>query len=1514
MGGHIRESLRGAEIWALLLIGALLVSCEQAAGPIFPKPGEDAPEITEPEEKPEPVRYRAIANGVNGERDSTVIVFSFEEDVADLRTANISLANGGGDAGGSIFKGALTGGGKEWSLGITVQNPGTVAVAVNKEGVEEEEKPVAVFKAAEKILLSFNAAADGGLRRASSAINFTFGAEIADLAAEDITIAGDTGSVTTGALTGSGQIWSLGIAVETPGDIWVGIAREGIETGERLVTVYKPASYSVTADGGDGESASSKIEFTFTAGIAGLTAEDISVTPADSVTVGSLAGSGASWTLGITALKAGEAQVKIHKDGIEDSEKALTLYLYDKPLGYAATANGVNGKEDSTAIALVFEEDVEGLRAGQISLAEGEGESGGKALRGALSGNGKQWSLGITVEKAGSIGVAIGKAGIEAAPKTVTVYKAGEQALVSFSAAADGGARRASTAINFSFGAAVAGLTAEDIVLINDTGSVTKGTLSGEGQHWSLRIAVETPGNIRANINRAGIEAGQQTVTVYKPATYSITTDGTADLAASTKIDFLFNADIAGLTTGDISISPGDSVAAGALSGGGTSWSLGITTLRAGEIRVRINKDGVEDREKTLTLSQHSPAGYAAAVNGANGTEDSTAIVFSFDKDIADLAAEHISLANGTGSVTAGSLSGSGRQWSLGIAVQKAGSVRVAINKAGIEAGERTLDLHKAGESILISFTAAADGSARKASAAITLNFGKAVSLAGADIAVTAGTGGIRKGALSGNGRTWSLGITVETPGDITVSITKDGIEAGEKSITVYKPVAYDAMADGGGAEPSGRIDFVFDEAVYLSEGDIRLADDTGSASSASLLGAGNTWSLVIETKRTGNIRVSVYKDGIEDGEKTVAVYKPEETEVVVKTGITVIKPPDTVLYARNQPFDRTGLEIGWVYSDGSVEPMPGGYQVAEPTPEDMGISTNKRIKVTAGGYETGFWIQVLSSDKVLTHISVEGPANKTQDLGKEFDRTGLVVTGHYSDGSTSNNLASLAAIVGYSKYRRGPQTANVVVNGKTAALEGITTRIGEGAAVLINRGYYGSSGNIQETTYRNIYVKGEAMTLRGSNIKVGVYPSGPSNYADGFLLTPDDGSLTEQDFATLSGYNPYQTGWQLPSITVDGRQVDFDVRVVDVEPAVWFDYGYMRHDGDPTGHGPGAGKYYAKPNETLVIVPVRYLLGYNADHSDAGASYSWTVSGDSGSRTYETTGNGGEMLRVTPKTAGTYTITVAVTGRDYAGSTTTKTATTELVCYAAPLPKETFNSPLRNFGPGQFATGGNGYGWSLGSAGGYEIWTVDHQASYEIRGNPFIGWEEPGVVWMQEDNNGNGLPDEMWHELRGGDDDDPAWRNYITRRYAVTYVKGDGTPAQHWRVSSNAGVYVDPRVAYWIDSKGRTGMVPGGFPNAWGVTGDWATYTCTLLRDNGQIATGEYGGLSAMYGYADASNSVFHVKDAMRADGVPANLSAVKFIKVQTGVFRYGGIFGDVSTEIKYADGLGQQSDFPDP
>jgi hypothetical protein len=166
-----------------------------------------------------------------------------------------------------------------------------------------------------------------------------------------------------------------------------------------------------------------------------------------------------------------------------------------------------------------------------------------------------------------------------------------------------------------------------------------------------------------------------------------------------------------------------------------------------------------------------------------------------------------------------------------------------------------------------------------------------------------------------------------------------------------------------------------------------------------------------------------------------------------------------------------------------------------------------------------------------------------------------------------------------------------------------------------------------------------------------------------------------------------------------------------------------------------------------------------------------------------------------------------------------------------------------------------------------------------------------------------------MWHELPGGDETHPVRKNQITRRYAITYVKAEGSGTINEYGQLIRGIYR-------ADSRGRAGRIPGGFPSPWGVVGDRVTYTCTLLRDDGVIFAGGYNMLDRE-GYVDClpGNITFPVSRAVKAEGTGANLSSVKFLKVQTGMLRYGDIFGDVSTEIPYADFLPDQTGgFPMP
>jgi hypothetical protein len=629
------------------------------------------------------------------------------------------------------------------------------------------------------------------------------------------------------------------------------------------------------------------------------------------------------------------------------------------------------------------------------------------------------------------------------------------------------------------------------------------------------------------------------------------------------------------------------------------------------------------------------------------------------------------------------------------------------------------------------------------------------------------------------------------------------------------------------------------------------------------------------------------------------------ETPKTVK-GIVLVSPPDLTYYARNQAFDPAGLTVVYEYTDDTQsEPLdPSAYTLAE---VDTSLPGPKQVSVRVGTYApVSFNIYVDPLDRILRGLDMtSGPAKTAYELGEAFSLEGLVIEGTYSDGAVEPMDNSLVSISGYNNRKRGEQTVSLRLN-QTGFEVPVTLRIPSHAQVSLNTYYQTTNGN--NDFYKGVYIKGGSFEFVKSNLKATVEVNGVRTE-----LSVNDGTIFAEE---VRGVDLSRSGVQTFTLTLDDASANFEIYVADVEPQVYFDYGYLHQATDPTGKGPGTDKYYARPDETLVVVPVRVLIGFDGDHRDTGASYSWSVSGGAYDTSVVTTQ---ETFAFTPQATGTYTVQVSVTGRSYVtGQSITKTASTQVVCYTGTLPQGSFSSPLKNFACGQMTEGGTGYGWSLGSVGGYEVWKVEPQDDYTITGNPFGTWSEAGVVWVMEDKNGNQVPDEMWYELKGSDDDPGSrYTSLITRRYSITYFRSTDTE------SVNEYGQIIRRV-YWVDSKGRTGIIPGGWPKDWGVTGDWATYTGTLLRDNGNIATGDYLGLNEVGGYVDAFGyskwassetwNKFYVADAIRADGSTIDGLQVKFIKVQTAVHHYGGIFGDCSTEIKSADFLEKQSDFPDP
>lgn len=224
----------------------------------------------------------------------------------------------------------------------------------------------------------------------------------------------------------------------------------------------------------------------------------------------------------------------------------------------------------------------------------------------------------------------------------------------------------------------------------------------------------------------------------------------------------------------------------------------------------------------------------------------------------------------------------------------------------------------------------------------------------------------------------------------------------------------------------------------------------------------------------------------------------------------------------------------------------------------------------------------------------------------------------------------------------------------------------------------------------------------------------------------------------------------------------------------------------------------------------------------------------------------------------------------------------------------------------------------SLGGFGGYIIVGFDHsiensETSYDfsVLGNAFFnaatgdgGSNEPGIVYVSQDVNGNGLPDDEWYELRGSE----TGKTETIANYSVTYYR-----------PSVPGMNVQ-----WIDCFGLTGTIdylaafhrqPYYYP-LW-IQADSYTLYGTRLKDRTvqNSATGMWDNYCFAWGYSDnmgsdvlSSNDAgggegqrngFLIKNAMYINGSPINLKYIDFIKVQTGVNSKSGWLGEVSTEV---------------
>lgn len=200
----------------------------------------------------------------------------------------------------------------------------------------------------------------------------------------------------------------------------------------------------------------------------------------------------------------------------------------------------------------------------------------------------------------------------------------------------------------------------------------------------------------------------------------------------------------------------------------------------------------------------------------------------------------------------------------------------------------------------------------------------------------------------------------------------------------------------------------------------------------------------------------------------------------------------------------------------------------------------------------------------------------------------------------------------------------------------------------------------------------------------------------------------------------------------------------------------------------------------------------------------------------------------------------------------------------------------------------------TLGAWGGYAVYGFDHAVVNQpekedviIYNNAMSSFSEPGIIWVMQDENGNGKPDDIWYEVAGSEFGKAGYK----RNYSITYYR----PAS-----------ADDDVP-WKDSEGKEGLVKKNtyhkqayFPqwiqgNSYTLTGSWLAEKVDRTNPSNILS------LAYDWGYADNTygGDRIDIANAMDETGKKVVLNRINFIKIQTAVVADMGWLGELSTEI---------------
>jgi hypothetical protein len=366
------------------------------------------------------------------------------------------------------------------------------------------------------------------------------------------------------------------------------------------------------------------------------------------------------------------------------------------------------------------------------------------------------------------------------------------------------------TTLTFYFAQDVKDLTESNISISDGTnriaaGHAKKSGLQGEGRTWTLYVDEIKQGNVWVSIKKDGITSEEKKIAVYENTfKWSVSANGKNNETTTTKLTISFNG--VSLTQDNIKISNygGEASITGFNQGdfGTTSCTVNVNVARAGYITVEIDKRAADNLGVYRTMERSKPVLVHKAgedtgnrvnwsVSADEGRDAGTsAINISFVSPVAGLTLDDVEIL---GEAVATGVSGGGSDWKLNLKpVTVEEVVQFTLRKNGLASYTTLLPVYK---KTSITWRAKADGSSTGiASTAITLTFARPVEAADIAQAVSFNSQNVAVlsdvSSVSGFSKTVVLPITVVDEGQVKVSVSMEGVAAGEKTVNVFKVLA----------------------------------------------------------------------------------------------------------------------------------------------------------------------------------------------------------------------------------------------------------------------------------------------------------------------------------------------------------------------------------------------------------------------------------------------------------------------------------------------------------------------------------------------------------------------------------------------------------------------------------------------------------------------------------------------------------------------------------------------------